>query len=474
MGHFPTISHGFSQQESSQCWVFQFIHDHHVCAVDIPGLFMTIMAMTCQSFKLVDSHVNIAGAHSCLSPSSLIRLQLPTELMSEPSGVGLSTPEGLQLAQKLLWPQLPHNIHDYVLEGICKAVDGTDILAVTKTRGSKSWYFYGYLLLLQALQDLSPPYTLAAVHHADWNLWKECIEDVSIVLLSPEQLLSRPFDRLLQNQAFTSWLCTLGIDKVYLVHDWGDQSFCKSFCHITLVHACMSCHTALIAVTATLLAGDETKELLAILGLKPDLPNVADAVELGGDHPNHGKQCKGHMGRFGGDVKDPCGITYVTKAMLNKAKKMVQKHPSESGGKCIDGGLHISMAQLLTTSCYCKQENILYDNPKDKTPCSCETCTKISPPNTTQCTCSNCCPEPILPSLLCTKATYTTIPMALQLMDEMKKHGHQQLELFCQDLWKENHHKIGHSHPFTFLPNNYVKLLLENFAHLEALSDLDL
>ena len=77
--------------------------------------------------------------------------------MSLPLGAGLSTPEGLQLARQLLRPQLPHDIHDYVLEGICKAVDGTHVLAVTRTGGGKTGYFYGYLLLLRALQKMTPP-----------------------------------------------------------------------------------------------------------------------------------------------------------------------------------------------------------------------------------------------------------------------------------------------------------------------------
>ena len=51
--------------------------------------------------------------------------------------VGLSNPEGMRLARKLLRPFLPHDIHDYILEGICKAIDGSHVLTVTKTGGGK-------------------------------------------------------------------------------------------------------------------------------------------------------------------------------------------------------------------------------------------------------------------------------------------------------------------------------------------------
>ena len=73
------------------------------------------------------------------------------------SQVGLSTPEGMRFAHKLLRPRLPHDIHDYILEGICKAIDGSHVLAVIKTGGGKTGYFYGYMLLLKALQVLPCP-----------------------------------------------------------------------------------------------------------------------------------------------------------------------------------------------------------------------------------------------------------------------------------------------------------------------------
>ena len=77
--------------------------------------------------------------------------------MSSSSPLGLSSPEGLRLARQLLCPQLPHDIHDYVLEGVCKAMDGVHVLAVAPTGGGKTGYFYGFILLLRALQKMNSP-----------------------------------------------------------------------------------------------------------------------------------------------------------------------------------------------------------------------------------------------------------------------------------------------------------------------------
>ena len=77
--------------------------------------------------------------------------------MLQPPVAGLSSVEGLKLAQELLQPLIPHDIHDYILEGICKALDRKDVLAITPTGGGKTGYYYGYVLLLRVLQTMSPP-----------------------------------------------------------------------------------------------------------------------------------------------------------------------------------------------------------------------------------------------------------------------------------------------------------------------------
>ena len=62
-----------------------------------------------------------------------------------------STPEGHNLARRVLRPQLPYDPHDAQLEGICKAIDGVDIMVLTPTGFRKTGYFTMYVLLMLSL-----------------------------------------------------------------------------------------------------------------------------------------------------------------------------------------------------------------------------------------------------------------------------------------------------------------------------------
>ncbi|KAG9221254.1 hypothetical protein CCMSSC00406_0008911 [Pleurotus cornucopiae] len=226
--------------------------------------------------------------------------------------VNFSSDEGRAYARSLLRRRIPHEIHDHILEGICKAVDGIHVLSVLKTGGGKTSYFYGYMHMLQALGSVSPTPrflhrklpknptmviifptkgleeemestfrayglsalainedTLAAAQRRGDDLWKQaCSGRVSMILVSPEQLVSRSFDRLLHTKAFAESLCALGLDEMHLITDWGDTSFRKAFTDIGLVLARMKSTTTLIAVTATLPAADVNR-IVHVLGLAP-------------------------------------------------------------------------------------------------------------------------------------------------------------------------------------------------------------
>lgn len=90
------------------------------------------------------------------------------------------------------------------------------------------------------------------------------------MLLSPEQLISPSFSTLLTKRAFTSRLCALGVDEMHLVNDWGDPDFREAFRCIGHVLARLPPKTTFIGVTATLLAGIDTSQLISTLGLPPD------------------------------------------------------------------------------------------------------------------------------------------------------------------------------------------------------------
>ena len=377
-------------------------------------------------------------------------------------------------------------------------------------------------------------------------------------------------------------MCLFGIDEVHLVQDWGDPSFREEFRLIALVHARMPRDTILMSTTATLLAGQETEQLLKTLNLKPgtfffqkrsnrrsdvqdiyrtlrhglnswsfpdldwiiegtcktiiycenfslcfrlrvyfyhlnpqktvriynslcfcsyntvtrslfvkdpamqviiatdalvvgmDFPNVADVVDLDCKHPNHGKQRKGRVGRQEGDVIDPRGITYVTKATLEKAKKMVEARPDHDGGKWVFQGLHIGMARLYVASCYSAMEDKLFENPKeeDEIPCQCAKCkkrTELRALHNEHCLCSGCNPEEhqSLPLRRSNPA-----PRIQRLTDKMIKLGTSRLEAFRQDLWHEKCDTIGFLPPMALLPDSHIKNLLDNFERIRSPGDL--
>lgn len=219
------------------------------------------------------------------------------------------------------------------------------------------------------------------------------------------------------------------------------------------------CNTQIILATDALVVGI-------------DFPNVEDVIDLDCKHPNHGKQCKGWAGRPGGNVKDPRGITYVTKTTMERAKKMVEKQPFHNGGKWVDQGLHIGMARLLIASCHSQEDDILYDNPPSDPSCSCNTCIKQPSSAIHICKCSACVPETPLPPLLRATQTLPSIPVDLRLTETMIRQGTTRLQEFCREIWHEKRRELGFLPPVALLPDLHIKNLLDNFARLKASEDL--
>ena len=151
---------------------------------------------------------------------------------------------------------------------------------------------------------------------------------------------------------------------------------------------------------------------------------------------------------------------------------MIEKHKLSDGGKWVDQGLHIGMAELLVSSCYSTCENILYDNPPSDPPCFCESCKVIPSPQSTICLCSGCHPELPLPPLRRTNQTQTTIPMESRLTEQMLALGTVRLHKFRWQLWNENRRMFGHLPPVAIISDNRIKTLLDNFGRLKTIQDL--
>lgn len=62
-----------------------------------------------------------------------------------------STPAGHELCRRIVLEQLGYSPHDYQLEGVCKALDGLDILAVTPTGSGKTGYLVMYFVVARAI-----------------------------------------------------------------------------------------------------------------------------------------------------------------------------------------------------------------------------------------------------------------------------------------------------------------------------------
>lgn len=112
---------------------------------------------------LCNAHVYTVGAQiTSLTTSyynTLFIYRMPDSLEDE-GPPGLSTPENIAAVQQLIRPRFTHDIHDYVLEGICKAMDGFHIVSIVKTGGGKTTYFSGYMVLLQELTKLPASHPL--------------------------------------------------------------------------------------------------------------------------------------------------------------------------------------------------------------------------------------------------------------------------------------------------------------------------
>ncbi|KAJ3985490.1 hypothetical protein F5890DRAFT_1553141 [Lentinula detonsa] len=230
----------------------------------------------------------------------------------------LSSLHKLQSIRTLIRPRLSHDIHDYILEGISKTLEGYHVISVIKTGGGKTTYFSGFMILLQELEkqpanhplksscprlqsipkdpltiivyptkgleeemastfnSLGIPSlainedTLRAGRNRGNDLWAQlALPHLRCLLLSPEQLSSKAFNTALSNRQIYSRIIALNVDEIHLILSWGAPGFRLCFRDVGNVLMRLPRSATLTGVTATLPAGVETRQLTAILGLKP-------------------------------------------------------------------------------------------------------------------------------------------------------------------------------------------------------------
>ncbi|KAI9066784.1 P-loop containing nucleoside triphosphate hydrolase protein, partial [Trametes sanguinea] len=221
-----------------------------------------------------------------------------------------SSPEGHRVVRDRLKALLPYTPHDYQVEGVCKLLDGMDLVAVIATGSGKTGYYLMYAVMLCELSKnpklCNPPFTgvpkdpcvvmvyptigleeeqaetfrraglssliinSKTVQEARKNghdLWVAARTRVTMILLSPEQLTSPRFDSLLLHPDFEARVCAIGVDEVHLLYTWG-QGFRKSLRQLGHVRARFPPRTRLVATTASLLVGHPQDSVLSFLGLR--------------------------------------------------------------------------------------------------------------------------------------------------------------------------------------------------------------
>ena len=98
------------------------------------------------------------------------------------------------------------------------------------------------------------------------NLWMLACAGVTVIILSPEQLTSKGFESLLQNDTFRRRICIMGLDEAHTIDTWG-AAFRKSYKQVGVARFRMPSRVRLIATSSTIRAGLPKENIRKSLGL---------------------------------------------------------------------------------------------------------------------------------------------------------------------------------------------------------------
>ncbi|KAJ6475854.1 P-loop containing nucleoside triphosphate hydrolase protein [Mycena vulgaris] len=216
---------------------------------------------------------------------------------------------GFALARKILLSVLPtFEPHSYQLDGICKVLDGIDLVAVTPTGSGKTGYLFLSIIVMIAIAktpSLCPSLkfpmdpaivvvcptnsieqkmednmaklgvaaltinsdTIAEARIRGEDLWLRARQGISMLILGPEQLISEGFRSLLAFEPFYNRVCALGVDEIHLLVYWG-LSFRKVFAQIGHMRSRFRPGIPVIGLTASLLADSKVENaIFSLLGV---------------------------------------------------------------------------------------------------------------------------------------------------------------------------------------------------------------
>ncbi|KAK7024123.1 ATP-dependent DNA helicase Q1 [Favolaschia claudopus] len=205
---------------------------------------------------------------------------------------------GLTLVRNILLKALPNfEPHHYQMDGICKVLDGVDLVAVTPTGSGKTAYLFLTIIVMMAISktpSLCPQMkfpkdpaivvvcpTNSIEQQIDENMARLGVPALTInsdtvaaarirkedLWLKAQQLISKGFRDLLEFGPFYDRVCALGVDEIHLLVNWG-TSFRKAFQQIGFMRARLRPGIPIIGLTASLLADLQVQNaIFALLGV---------------------------------------------------------------------------------------------------------------------------------------------------------------------------------------------------------------
>ncbi|KIO32933.1 hypothetical protein M407DRAFT_66027, partial [Tulasnella calospora MUT 4182] len=208
-----------------------------------------------------------------------------------------NTVKGHEVIQKIVQKRIPewvNGAHPWQLPLVARTLDQRHSITVTATGDGKSALFYLPLLVhmelamnpslwpqMAASAKKSPAAiivlpvsaiaatlvpeitekgltvvtltkaTIDAARRAKQDLFEQA-KTANIILLGPEQLLSRRFDlEVLRSREFRARLCLTGIDEVHFVDYWG-AGFREAYSQLGYLHARIPSHVPIVCASATI------------------------------------------------------------------------------------------------------------------------------------------------------------------------------------------------------------------------------
>ena len=110
--------------------------------------------------------------------------------------------------------------------------------------------------------------TISAARLRGEDLWIVAREDVSMLCLSPEQLISKGFADLLEYKPFWKRFCILGVDKIHLLYQWG-MSFRLVFQQIEYIRSRCPPWIITMGLSVTVAKGRVMDHVCKFLGYRP-------------------------------------------------------------------------------------------------------------------------------------------------------------------------------------------------------------